>query len=57
MFNPGVEEVRVQIPITEDGVYEPQESFTAMLDLVTMGFEVMVDPDTATVQIFDDDGL
>ena len=57
VFNPGDEEVRVHVLITDDSVYEPQESFTAMLDLVTMGAAVRVDPDTANVQIFDDDGL
>ena len=41
-----------QIPIEDDGVFENPESFTVVL--TTTDPAVILDPDTATVEIIDD---
>ena len=56
-FGPGVTTRAVSIPITDDGVHEPDpEQFLASLGLLTTGVEVTITPDQATVVINDDDG-
>ena len=56
-FGPSSTSVGVPISISGDTVYEPGiEQFLANLELVTTDVDVIVRPEQATIQIFDDDG-
>ena len=55
-FSPGTSEQTVVVPILNDDLHEPTESFLARLSLPAGQAGVLLDPDTATVTIEDDDG-
>ena len=56
LFSPTINQSEVSILITDDSVHEPNaENFVARLALVTTNVNVQVSPDSATIQINDDD--
>ena len=55
-FSPTINQSDVSIRIKKGAVYEPNaENFVAHLALVTTNVNVQVSPDSATIQIIDDD--
>ncbi len=54
-FNPSNQVTLVRVPLTDDGVYELTETFTASLSFISSAIPlVSFSPDEATVTIRDD---
>ena len=56
LFSPTDTVFDVTIPITDDNVYESTEDFLAQLSKDTTIGGVLIEPDTAIIEITDDDG-
>ena len=55
-FSPSQPQINFSVPIINDGMNEPDETFSANLTRLTDNSRVAIRPDTADVVIIDDDG-
>ena len=56
-FSSSVTRFEVQIPIVNDDIYEETERFFARLTVLMTGVDVLLSPDSASITIFDNDGM
>lgn len=56
-FSSSATQLSVEIPIVDNLVREDIEQFFARLSLITTGTDTQLNPNEATIQIIDNDGM